>query len=80
VSRSEPANSWNKMAVVFRFVSVGVEHDTLNIRTSPTEDLDGVKLGPDILHKYAFRIISFVKVFDHYLIFNVRFMFQLLAN
>jgi len=40
--------------------SVGVEHDTLNIRTNQTEDLEGVKLGPDILRKHAFRIISFV--------------------
>jgi len=37
-----------------------VEHDTLNIRTNQTEDLEGVKLGPDILRKHAFRIISFV--------------------
>ena len=80
LSRSEPANSWYKMTGVFRFVSVGVEHDTLNIRPSPTEDLDGVKLGPYILHKHAFRIISFVKVFGRYLIFSFRFIFQLLAN
>ena len=80
LSRSKPANSWNKMAGMFRFVSVGVEHDTLNIRTSPTEDLEGVTLGPDILHKHAFRIISFVKVFGRYLIYSVRLIFQLLAN
>ena len=80
LSTSEPANSWNKMAGMFLFVSVKVEHDTLNIRTSPTEDLEGVKLSPDILHKHAFRIISFVKVFGRYLIFSVRLLFQLLAN
>jgi len=67
------------MAGVFRFVSVGVEHDTLNSQMSPTEDTKGVKLRPDILHKHAFRIISFVKVFGRYLIFSFR-LFQLLAN
>jgi len=68
------------MAGMFRFVSVEVEHGTLNIRTSPTEDLEGVKLGSDILHKHAFRIISFVKVFGRCLIFSVLLIFQLLAN
>ena len=67
------------MAGVFRFVSVGVEHDTLNIWTSPTEDTEGVKVRPDILHEHASRIISFVKVLGRYLIFSFR-LFQLLAN
>jgi hypothetical protein len=37
-------------------------------------------LRPDILHKHASRIISFVKMFGRYLIFSFRLMFQLLAN
>jgi hypothetical protein len=68
------------MAGIFRFVGVRVEHDALHIRTSRTEDLEGVKLGPDILHKRAFRIIAFVKVFGRYLIYSFRLVFQLLAN
>jgi hypothetical protein len=68
------------MAGVFWFVSVAVGHGILNIQMSLTEDLQRVKLGPDILHKHAIRIISFVTVFGHYLIFSVWLMFQLLAN
>ena len=57
-----------------------MEHDVLNIRPSPTYEMEGVKLGSDILHKHAFRIISLVTVFGRYLIFSFLLTFQFLAN